>query len=257
VHTTEVGLNGESMTDDTAYQLVIDSQTLVPGGLITIGTNSLLSLDAAASIVVINGLSTVTLEHKAPNPAIGASGDMYLRTDLQAVAGGLATTSRSDKVAVLGGTTTVVPALSARPVNITLTVGGETIKLPSGQTKVFGGTETVVSALATPGQAAVTIVYGGITAQLANGYITVLGGATTIITTTSTNTAAISATEQAPNWVYQQASMTGQSVSGTGGPKDDSRPVESGRTTGPESNGSQLYVNWGLMLYVFILQNFL
>jgi hypothetical protein len=282
MHTSAATLKDEGDTVDRAYKFVIDSQTLTPGGVITIGAKSVLSLDTAASFIVIDGVSTIKITHTALTSMIETTGEAKAMGNVTLVLGDVTATLPGDRLSVISGITTVVPiqadmeqgrpytmlvggsvttivpTVAARVVNITLTVSRTTTRIPGLHTSIFGGIEIIVPAVVAPGRTAVTITYGGITAELANGRTTVLGGTTTIVTAPAMTTISNSILEQTLSRAYDQGGVNGQSVSSTKGLRQASQPAESAKTTGtgPDSSSSQLAIDWGLILYILILQNF-
>jgi hypothetical protein len=273
MHTSAAMLKDEGDTVDRAYKFVIDSQTLTPGGVITIGAKSVLSLDTAASFIVIDGVSTIKITHTALTSMIETPGEAKAMGNVTLVLGDVTATLPGDRLSVISGITTVVPiqavlvggsvttivpTVAARVVNITLTVSRTTSRIPGLHTSIFGGIEIIVPAVVAPGRTAVTITYGGITAELANGRTTVLGGTTTIVTAPAITTISNSVLEQTLSRAYDQGGVNGQSVSSTKGLRQASQPAESAMTTGtgPDSSSSQLAIDWRLILYILILQNF-
>jgi hypothetical protein len=109
MHTSASMLNSEQFTIDGAYQLVIDNQTIVTGGYITIGANSLLSFDAAASYIVVNRTSTITLEHIAPYSVIRTTGDAKAKMDVTSVLGDITATLSNGQLSVINAITTTLP----------------------------------------------------------------------------------------------------------------------------------------------------
>jgi hypothetical protein len=141
-----------------------------------------------------------------------------------------------------------------RRINITLAFSGQTIEGPSGRTQIVGGTETIIPAIAGPGVATITIVYGGITAEFPRGRITVLEGTTTTIAATESNTTPTSVLGDGINGIHEQSSTIWQSVSDTRGQTLISRSIESASATGSGSRGSRLYIIWGLVFTLFLVQ---
>ncbi|KAF2823248.1 hypothetical protein CC86DRAFT_409173 [Ophiobolus disseminans] len=204
----------EVITANSASQIVIKSQTLKPGGTITI-EGTVLSLDIDASYVVINTTSTMSLGTGNPKP-----GDPIPRNEVTLVFGGTTVTQPNGHIDIFGDTTTIVPAHSNHHVKdpytlvisgttstlqngqitvlggfttivsssvaqftaqITLSVGDMTSTLPDGRVALYGATETVIPAIVTPGAKSLTLTYGGRTVTRGHGRVSVEGGTVTVV----------------------------------------------------------------------------
>lgn len=191
-------VEGEAHTMNDVSNFVIDSQTLAPGGVVSIGATritvmndspahespTILSLDSAVSFVVVNHISTITLKRPVATTALEESNDQTTAEVITMVLGGTTVTLPNGQLRVLGGTTIVISAQAATPVGnlFAIVTGGHTITLDDKRVIVFGGQTTMVAALPTDsGEVSVTLTIGGITATLPNGQISTIGGPTTVI----------------------------------------------------------------------------
>ncbi|KAF2731999.1 hypothetical protein EJ04DRAFT_566373 [Polyplosphaeria fusca] len=145
-------LNGHTYTEDASSRLIIDGQTLVPGGVITV-SGTQIYLDPTATSVVIGGTSTMNLSPAQPTNAVtgvikvseetyvfafDASGGLVIdgQTLLPGstiVVGGTTSTAASGEVVVVGGTT-----MSLAPGATQLVVDGTTVPMTRAGTYVVG-----------------------------------------------------------------------------------------------------------------------
>jgi hypothetical protein len=150
-HPSVLIFNNEAVTANSFGQFIIGSQTLVPGGAITVDSATL-SLDAAGSYVVVNATSTIPIA-QTPNPR---------QTD---------NSVSRDQGTMTAYHTTLV----------TLTLGGQTSTLPNGAVAVVGGSKRIITASISSGAKSLTLTYGGRTATLLDGRTSVIGGTRTVV----------------------------------------------------------------------------
>ena len=144
-----LSFDGATITANSASAFVIGSQTLTPGGVITV-SGTPVSLGASASYAVIAG-STQMLPHLAtPAPAV-----------LPFAGSSITANAASDFVI---GTQTLTPGG-------VITVSGTPISLPVGGSYVVEGTSTIPLATAPPGPEAFTFAGQTYTANSASDFV--------------------------------------------------------------------------------------
>ena len=126
-----VTIGDSTYTANSNTQIIIDGQTLTPGGQIVAGGTTI-SLSPGASVAVV-GSTTQTLEHIVPSPLVESL-----------IFGGSTYTPNSASQFVIGGQT-LAP-------NEQITVSGTPISLASGASLavIAGSTQVLGSAQATP-----------------------------------------------------------------------------------------------------------
>jgi hypothetical protein len=211
-----ITLDNGVVTANTAGQFIIGSQTLIPGGAVTINFATI-SMESAGSYVVINETSTIPVgrtiqmpssysvdaEDKVmlvfggstitqPNGQLNIIGGTTTIVPAHSEAdksdpytlmiGGITSTLSDGRVTVIGGSITVAPAIIAyHSTIITLTIGAKTFTLPNGVVAVHGGKKTVIEATLLPNAKSLTLIYGGKTVTLSDGRSHVVGGTPTVV----------------------------------------------------------------------------
>ncbi|KAF2029699.1 hypothetical protein EK21DRAFT_112743 [Setomelanomma holmii] len=212
--------NGATVVLNSRSELIIESQTLFPGrsivvdamttttasGIIAVGAGRTLSLDSAASHVIVDGTSTIELQGSLPTvvativiagPVVTLSGGRTVRLGDTTTFVPVRTSNDGTKLyeMLMGGTTACLNdaqvtqirgrIISATATTITVTFGGTTLVRGDGRVEVLGEmTSRIAATLDGAGRA--TLVYGGLTKSLEGGEITVVEGHTTILPAAST-----------------------------------------------------------------------
>jgi hypothetical protein len=204
------------VTANTAGQFIIGSETLIPGGAVTINFATM-SMESAGSYVVINETSTISVGRTIQMPSsypvdaedkvmlglghstitepngqpsiiegtttiVSAHSDADKNDPYTLMIGGITSTLSDGRMSVIGGSITVAPAIIAYHSTIfTLTIGAKTFTLPNGVVAVHGGKNTVIEAALLPNAKSLTLIYGGKTVKLSDGRSHVVGGTPTVI----------------------------------------------------------------------------
>ncbi|KAF2025621.1 hypothetical protein EK21DRAFT_93089 [Setomelanomma holmii] len=175
-------VNGEAVIANSISRFVVGSQTLVPGGTISIG-DTIVFFDVSASYVIINATSTIPIG-RVVNTASGSQPvDAAPRVEVGIAFENISTVLPNGHSSVISAFTTTIPTFSAVAGTgvRTVVVGGTTYTMPDGQTTVSGGMTTLIPA----GNAELrTLLLGGTTHTLSNGQVTVIGGITTLVPAT-------------------------------------------------------------------------
>ena len=144
--------NGLSITANSASDFIIGSQTLTPGGLITIAGTPV-SLAPSANFAVI-GDSTQTLQPAATNPS----------PVVLSLANGLSVTANSASAFVIGSQTLTPGGV--------ITIAGTPVSLaPSASFAVIGGSTQILQPAPTNAPAVLPLANGFITANSASAFV--------------------------------------------------------------------------------------
>jgi hypothetical protein len=204
------------VTANTVGQFIIGSQTLIPGGAVTINF-SIISMESAGSYIVINEKSTISVGRTIQMPS---SYPVDAEDKVMLVLGQSTITEPNGQLSIIGGTTAIVSAHSDADKNdpsmlmigditsilsvshktviggsipvapaiiayhsttITLTIGAKRITLPNGVVVVHGGRKTAIEAAILPNAKSLTLIYGGKTVTLSDGRSRVVGGTQTVV----------------------------------------------------------------------------